>query len=109
MHSALDALAKVPLSERWSHPQMLEIRTLGPRALPDLRRVLVEKDSSRTQLLLLLGSKCPRATNYISDFPNPAKLSERRWAACQALQNIGAAARPALPARAPIFQRGDVR
>src|SRR5690242_12862356 len=38
MHPALDTLAAVPLSERWAHPALLQIRALGVKSVPDLRR-----------------------------------------------------------------------
>src|SRR6266853_1614318 len=77
MHPALDTLSAVGLSERWSHPAMLKIRELGPKAVPPLRRVLREKDSPTTRFLLWVKVKWPGATKYYSHFPDTRKLTER--------------------------------
>src|SRR5438552_6713518 len=64
LHPALDQLSAVPLSARWSHPQMLKIRELGVGAVPFLRRVLREKDSPTTRFLLWVKAKWPGVTKY---------------------------------------------
>src|SRR5580765_4240240 len=93
MHPTLDQLSAVNISERWSHPQMLKIRELGVKAVPSLRRVLREKERPTTRFLLWVKKKWPGATKYYSRFPDTTKLTERRWAACQALQTLGPAGR----------------
>jgi HEAT repeat protein len=97
MHPALDKLAAIDLSERWSHPEMLKIRELGDRAIPPLRGVLREQNSFATHFLTWVRTKWPGATNYYPDFPNPRKIEERQWTACQVLQTLGPAARAAAP------------
>jgi HEAT repeat protein len=97
MHPALDKLAVLQISERWSSPELLKIRQLGPKAIPPLRRVLIEQDNPTIQFLLWLKKKWPGAAKYYSHFPDVAKLRERRWTACQVLQTLGPAARPAVP------------
>jgi HEAT repeat protein len=109
MHPALDKLAAVKLSERWSHPEMLRIRELGLNAVPSLRRVLREKDSPTTRILLWVKVKWPGATKYYSRFPDPNKLTDRRWAASQALQTLGPAGRSAAPELIAILKSKDVR
>jgi hypothetical protein len=52
MYPALDKLASVPLADRWSKPEMVQIRQLGAAAVPPLRRVLKEKDRRMTHFLL---------------------------------------------------------
>src|SRR5436309_1516933 len=85
LHPALDQLSAVPFAERWSDPQMLRIRELGERDVPFLRRVLREKHSPTTRFLLWIKAKWPGVTKYYSHFPDPNRLTERRWVACQAL------------------------
>src|SRR5213075_1288027 len=104
---ALDALSAIPLSERWAHPELLKIRKLGADAVPPLRRVLREKTSPSTRFLLWVKLKWPGATKYYSHFPDPQKMSERRWAACQVLQTLGPAAKPAIPEIIRILKEGD--
>lgn len=108
MHQALDTLSRIQLSERWSHPEMLKIRALGVEAVPDLRRVLREKESHRTRFLLWAHGKWPGITNHVSNFPEAGRLDERRWTACQALQNLGPAGRSAAPELLEIFRTGDI-
>lgn len=107
MHPALDKLSAVTISERWSHPEMLNIRELGVKALPPLRRVLREKDNPTTRALLWIKAKWPAATRLYSNFPDPAKLTERRWAACQVIQTLGPAARTAAPEVINILKSKD--
>jgi HEAT repeat protein len=109
MHPALDKLSAVPISERWSHPEMLNIRELGVKALPPLRRVLREKDNPTTRVLLWIRAKWPAATRLYSNFPDPAKLTERRWAACQVIQTLGPAARTVTPEVINILKSKDLQ
>jgi HEAT repeat protein len=109
MHPALDKLAALQLSERWSNPELLKIRELGPKAIPPLRRVLREKDNPTIQFLLWVKKKWPGAVKYYSHFPDPAKISERRWTACQVLQTLGPAGKPALPEILKILESKDMR
>src|SRR5258708_4540824 len=97
LHPALDKLAAVSISERWSHPEMIKIRQMGKDAVPPLRRVLREKDRPSTQFLLWLKSKWPGITRFYPYIPDPKKLTERRWAACQVLQTLGPAGKSAVP------------
>jgi hypothetical protein len=46
VYKSLDALSKISFGDRWEHPEMLKIRALGPKAMPDLRRVLKRKGKS---------------------------------------------------------------
>lgn len=108
MHPALDELSKVKLSERWSHPQMLKIRELGVKAVPSLRRVLREKEQPSTRFLLWVKAKWPGVTKYYSRFPDPNKLKERRWVACQALRTLGPAGRSAAPELIEILKSNDL-
>src|SRR6476660_9168604 len=78
MHPALDQLSAVPISARWSHPQMLKIRELGVKAVPPLRSVLREKQQPTTRFLLWVKAKWPGASRYYSNFPDPGKMTERR-------------------------------
>jgi hypothetical protein len=109
MHPALDELSAVQIGERWSHPQMLKIRELGVKAVPPLRGVLREKTQPTTRFLLWVKTKWPGATKYYSRFPDANKLTERRWAACQALQTLGPAGRSAAPEIIAILKNDDVR
>jgi HEAT repeat protein len=109
MHPALDELSAVELSSRWSHPQMLRIRALGVRAVPSLRRVLREKTSPATRFLLWVKAKWPAATKYYAHFPDPKKLTERRWTACQVLQLLGPAGKSAAPEIVDVLSGGDLR
>jgi HEAT repeat protein len=97
LHPALDKLSAVSISERWSHPEMVKIRQMGKEAVPSLRRVLREKDRPSTQFLLWVKSKWPGVTRFYPYIPDPKKLTERRWAACQVLQTLGPAGRAAAP------------
>jgi HEAT repeat protein len=108
MHPALGKLSAVPLHERWSQPEMLRIRALGPKALPPLRRVLREKDSPTTHFLLWVKTKWPRSTNCFARFPDLKKLTERRWTACQVLQTLGPAGRPAVPELLDILKNNNI-
>ena len=108
MHPALDKLASIQLSERWSHPEMLKIRSLGKEAVPPLRQVLREKDSPVTRTLLWVKGKWPGSTKYFSHFPDPQQLTERRWTACQVIQTLGPAGKAAAPELIKILQTGDV-
>jgi HEAT repeat protein len=107
MHPALDKLAAVSLSERWSHPEMLKIRELGPKAIPPLRRVLREKDRPTTRILLWLKGKWPGVTKFYSHFPDPNKMTERRWTACQVLQTLGPAGKLAAPELIKVMASKD--
>ena len=109
MHPALDRLAAIPLSERWSHPEMLKIRNLGKEAIPALRAVLREKDRATTRLLLWVRASWPAAANYYARLPDPAQLSDRRWVACQALQTLGSTGKPAAPELVDILKGADLR
>jgi HEAT repeat protein len=109
MHSALDTLAQIQFGDRWSHPELLKIRALGGKAVPDLRRVLREKDSKRTRLLFWVSGKWPGVTNFVTNFPEPTKLTERRRTACQVIRTLGPGARAAAPELIEIFRAGDIR
>jgi len=108
MHPALDKLASIQLSERWSHPEMLKIRSLGKEAVPPLRQVLREKDSPVTRTLLWVKGKWPGSTKYFSHFPDPQQLTERRWTACQVIQTLGPAGKAAAPELIKILQTGPI-
>ena len=108
MHPALDTLAAVDFGSRWSHPEMLKIRGLGSEVIPSLRRVLREKDSPGTHFLLWLKQKWPGATNYLQQLPEPNKLANRRWTACQVLQTLGPAGRAAVPEIIQILRSNDI-
>ena len=108
MHPALDQLAAVKLEDRWSHPQMLKIRELGPKAISPLRRVLREKNSPSTRFLLWIKKKWPAVTKRYSRFPDSDKLSARYWTACQVLQSLGPAARSATPELVAMLKSNDV-
>jgi len=45
MPTVLSEHVDVTISERWAHPEMLKIRELGAKAVPDLRRALREKEN----------------------------------------------------------------
>jgi HEAT repeat protein len=107
LHPALDKLAAVSLSERWSHPEMVKIRQMGKDAVPSLRRVLREKDRPSTQFLLWLKSKWPRVTRFYPYIPDRQKLTERRWAACQVLQILGPAGKSAVPELIKVIASKD--
>jgi HEAT repeat protein len=107
MHPALDELAAVKHAERRSHPQMLKIRALGAAAVPELRRVLREKNNPSVRFLLWVKTKWPGATKYYSRFPDPKKMSERRWVACQVLETLGPAGRAATPELIEILKGTD--
>jgi hypothetical protein len=107
LHSALDKLAAVSISERWSHPEMVKIRQLGKAAVPSLRGVLREKDRPFTQFLLWLKSKWPGVTRFYPYIPDPKKLTERRWAACQVLQTLGPAGKSAVPELIKVIASKD--
>ena len=109
MNPALDQLSAIPLAKRWSHPEMLKIRALGVKAVPPLRSVLREKNSSSTRFLLWVQSKWPAAGKSILKFPDMNKMSDRRWAACQALQSLGPAGRPAVPEILDMLREKDMR
>ena len=108
MHPDLDKLSSIPLSERWSQPGMLKIRSLGKGAVPPLRQVLREKNSPTTRLLLWVKGKWPGSTKYFSRFPDPNKMTERRWTACQVLQTLGPAGKDAAPEIIQILRTGDI-
>lgn len=109
LHPALDRLSAVPVSERWSHPEMLKIRELGNEAIPALRAVVQEQDRSLTRLLLWVRATWPAAVRYYPRLPTREGLSERRWAACQALQTLGKAARPAAPELVELLRGAVLR
>jgi hypothetical protein len=107
LHPALDKLAAVSISERWSHPEMIKIRQRGKDAVPSLRQVLREKDRPATQILLWLKGKWPGITRFYPYIPDPKKLTERRWAACQVLQTLGPAGRAAAPELIKVMASKD--
>ncbi len=109
MYPALDKLASMPLANRWSSPEMMKIRQLGTRrrASPPLRRVLREKDTRTTHFLFWVKTNWPSITRYYSRLPDPDKLTERRWTACQVLQTLGPAARPAVPEFIEVMESKD--
>jgi hypothetical protein len=109
MHPALDTLSSIPLRERWSHPALLNIRALGSKAVPNLRRVLREGNSPTTLGLLWVKAHYPRATNLYKHFPDPARIAERRWVACQVLQTLGPAGRSAVPEIVDVLGDKDGR
>jgi len=78
MYPALDKLASIPLADRWSKPEMTQIRQLGAAAVPPLRRVLREKDTRMTHLLLWVKTNWPSVTRFYSHLPDPNKMTERR-------------------------------
>src|SRR5882724_140302 len=97
VHPALDKLAAIGISERWSRRELLKIRELGVKAVPSLRHALREKDSPTTRFLLWVQGKFPNLVKYYSHFPDSNKLTQRRGAACQVLQVLGPAATSATP------------
>jgi HEAT repeat protein len=107
MHPALDKLASVSLEERWSHPEMLKIRAMGANAIPPLRRVLREKDKPSTQFLLRLKAKWPGVAKLYPYLPDPNKLTQRRWTACQVLQTLGPIGKPAVPELIQVIASKD--
>ena len=109
MHPALDTLSAINLSERWSHPELLRIRAFGKKAVPSLRLVFIDKDSPTTRFLLWVKGKWPSAAKHFSFFPELEKMTERRWTACQVLQTLGPAGRPAAPEIIKILKSNDFR
>lgn len=109
MHPALDKLAALKLSERWSHPEMIKIRALGTKAVPPLRAVLREKDQPTTRFLLWLKVKWPGVTKIYRRIPDVNKLTERRWTACQVLQTLGPAGKAAVPELINVLASSDPR
>lgn len=107
MHPALDKLAAISLSERWSHPEMLKIRELGDKAIRPLRRVLREKDNPSTRFLLWVKGKWPGVTKFYPAIPDPNKLTQRRWTACQVLQTLGPAGKSAVPELIKVIASKD--
>jgi len=107
MHASLDKLAAIPLSNRWSHPEMIRIRQLGAKAVPPLRRVLREKDSLSTYLLLWLKGEWPASAKFFPYMPDSKKLTERRWTACQVLQTLGPAGKSAAPELVRVIASKD--
>jgi HEAT repeat protein len=107
MYPALDKLASIPLAERWSHPEMIKIRQLGPAVVPPLRRVLREKDKPTTRFLLWVKAKWPGVTRYYHHMPDTQKMTERRWTACQVLQTLGPAGKAAIPELIQIIESKD--
>lgn len=107
LYPTLDKLASIPLSERWSHPEMVKIRQLGPKAVPSLRRVLREKDKQTTRFLLWLKVKWPAVIRYYSHMPDTQKMTERRWTACQVIQTLGPAAKAAVPELIQVIESKD--
>jgi HEAT repeat protein len=107
MYPALDKLASIPLGDRWSHPEMVKIRQLGPAVVPPLRRVLREKDQPITRFLLWVKGKWPGVTRYYRYMPDTGKLTERRWTACQVIQTLGPAAKAAVPELIEVIESKD--
>jgi HEAT repeat protein len=107
MYPALDKLASISLSERWSHPEMIKIRQLGPAAVPPLRRVLREKDKPTTRFLLWVKTKWPAVAKYYPYMPDTKKMTERRWTACQVIQTLGPAAKAAVPELIQVIESKD--
>jgi hypothetical protein len=107
MYPALDKLASIPLADRWSKPEMMQIRRLGAAAVPPLRRVLREKDTRAIQFLLWVRTNWPSVTRYYSHLPDPTRMTERRWTACQVLETLGPAARPAVPELIEVMESKD--
>jgi hypothetical protein len=107
MHPALDKLAAISFEQRWSHPEILRIRGLGKDAVTPLRAVLREKDKPTTRFLLWLKTKWAGVVRYVPNFPDPAKMRERRATACQVFQILGPAARPAVPELVNILAGKD--
>jgi hypothetical protein len=107
LYPALDKLASISLSERWSHPDMNRIRQLGPEVVPPLRQILREKDKPATRFLLWLKGKWPGVTRFYPYMPDTKKMTERRWTACQVLQTLGPAAKPAVPELIKVIESQD--
>jgi hypothetical protein len=107
MYPSLDKLSSIPLSERWSNPEMIKIRQLGRAVVPPLRRVLGEKDKPTTRFLLWVKTKWPGVTRFYQHMPDPQKMTERRWTACQVLQMLGPAAKPAVPEMIEVIESKD--
>ena len=70
LYPALDKLASLGLSERWSHPEMLTIRHLGKEAIPPLRRLLREKDKPMTRFLFWAEGRWPMVKKYVPYLPD---------------------------------------
>lgn len=109
MHPALDTLASLPIGDRWSHPEFSRIRALGEDAVPPLRRVLREKDSVTTKILLWLRVKWPGVEVHLSSYPDPLTIEERRDTACQVLHHLGVVGRSAAPELISILRNEDMR
>lgn len=107
MYPALDKLASIPLGDRWSKPEMMQIRQLGAAAVPPLRRVLREKDTRTTHFLLWVKTNWPSVNRYYSHLPDPNKMNERRWTACQVLQTLGPTAKAAVPELIEVMESKD--
>jgi HEAT repeat protein len=107
MYPALDKLASIPSGDRWSQPEMVKIRQLGPAVVPPLRRVLREKDQPITRFLLWVKGKWPGVTRYYRNMPDTRKMTERRWTACQVIETLGPAAKAAVPELIEVIESKD--
>jgi len=108
IHPALDRLAAMELSKRWADPDLLKIRAMGEQGVEYLRRVIREKESVRTRVLLWVGGKWTEAPKYIPNYPDLKKMDERRWVACQVIQTLGPAGRRAMAELVTAMEKGDI-
>lgn len=103
---AINTLAKLKIEERWAHPEMLKIRAMGAKALPDLRVILRERNHPAIKLRREAQKRWPKAAAKFGTVDD-AHLRERLWVACQAIQTLGAAARPLAPDLIENLKTGD--
>ncbi|HEX7860148.1 MAG TPA: HEAT repeat domain-containing protein [Verrucomicrobiae bacterium] len=95
-------------SKRWSAPELLMIREMGEAGVDHLRRVIREKDSLRTRVLLRVGGTWAGAISYIPNYPDLNKMRERLTTACQVIHTLGPAARRAMPELVAAMEKGGI-
>jgi HEAT repeat protein len=103
---AINTLAKLQIQDRWSHPEMLKIRAMGEKALPDLRVVLRERHHPAIKLRREAQKRFPKAAAKFGTVDD-RHLRERVWVVCQAIQTLGATARPAAPELIELLAEND--
>jgi HEAT repeat protein len=108
IHPALDRLAGMEHSKRWSAPELLMIRDMGEEGVEHLRRVIREKESVRTRVLLCVGGKWTGAPRYIPSYPNLNEMGKRLETACQVIHTLGPAARRAMPELVAAMEKGGI-